>query len=685
MTRPKQHRSPRKQHTPPHQKKAKSVVNHPPDKSTFSGVEKELESMEIENPKKPPFKRLSQAGKTIEVDSSGDEWEQSPPNDKEFAENKKVLDDLFPSSEEEDETKDTKKEVTKKAAATQKPPYVLRKPFPEAEEEANDSSGSDKTKVTSGSGNKIVSLPSEKQAQILASLVPKRGYTARYDIKVTVGPSVKADEALLEKLTEFLTKMFEVDPDLVIHPWVKGTNKATLTTPPSLAAVGSIPKRLAFFKPYALEMIPRVQGGYTFVPMLLGHSKPLEDIIASFDWWLKANNHNISKRSSQAAEIAVAGWLLYSTRELNKSRMKTILEEKTKLELGVRWMAIRNSNNNRKLAPVRAIHIEATVGQVTLAQRRLAEIYKVSQTSFPDGVKLRFVPTIDAYSNPESTAAALKLRARQATLTSRSGFQFIRSTEAESVDTYVTDVDFSLRDIVMAFKSNDFPDLPSLFLSVSDDEMGPGIIFTCLPDVESEARMRIASLYTYVVHFHGKEAARLFTSETADVHEGSRWDEQKNCAISEADVYVTSLLAADADYQFLEDIELPSESTKVNTATMMRPDPSYLQNTLFAEGGDSVGTLRGTQVPQWPATSTASTSSTSSLTSVDRTTTSAELLTLLQRIQEDPNTLSMEMAKLTSNPPSSTPRSNRPEQATAANSHVSAGAPTSNSGAGARS
>ena len=51
------------------------------------------------------------------------------------------------------------------------------------------------------------------------SLHPRRPVEARYELRINVKPSNKADEELRTALVEYLTKLKEVDPSLVIHPW----------------------------------------------------------------------------------------------------------------------------------------------------------------------------------------------------------------------------------------------------------------------------------------------------------------------------------------------------------------------------------------------------------------------------------------------------------------------------------
>jgi hypothetical protein len=74
----------------------------------------------------------------------------------------------------------------------------------------------------------------------------------------------------------------------------------------------------------------------------MGHDQDTKALLEDFNWWIKQQNFDLYPRSVQAENIAVMGWLLYSTRYINCASLQRALEAcfKNKFEVGCRYRIV---------------------------------------------------------------------------------------------------------------------------------------------------------------------------------------------------------------------------------------------------------------------------------------------------------------------------------------------------------
>ena len=216
----------------------------------------------------------------------------------------------------------------------------------------------------------------------------------------------------------------------------------------------------------------------------------------------------------------------------------------------------------------------------------LAEIYSADADDFPGGIKLRLVPDIYGVANPETRAKVLHLRARQATFLKK--VMVMTSYEIASLDyRFVDDEGYagSIRDRLMWIPSRE-RDYLSQFVSVTSQYNGTGVVFSFIPQLESEARSLIASLIPLFKHEYGKEIKKFFKPDAWEMHEETIWDPELRVAVTPDDKRVDDIAEQDPEYQWLEDgvaVEL--------TNVPKRPDPKD-KSPYGDDGGDSVSTFR---------------------------------------------------------------------------------------------
>jgi hypothetical protein len=96
------------------------------------------------------------------------------------------------------------------------------------------------------------------------------------------------------------------------------------------------------------------------------------------------------------------GWLLYSTHHQDEEHIANMMTL-TGENIGVKWKPVCTiSGFNRKKDPqdtseyVYALHLECAADQVHEVQKKLSVWYDSSSQSFPDGTKMRLVPTFNS-------------------------------------------------------------------------------------------------------------------------------------------------------------------------------------------------------------------------------------------------------------------------------------------------
>jgi hypothetical protein len=121
---------------------------------------------------------------------------------------------------------------------------------------------------------------------------------------------------------------------------------------------------------------------------------------------------------------------------------------------------------------------------------------------------------------------------------------------------------------------------------VTSQYNGTGVVFTFIPQLESEARSIVASLIPLFKYEYGTSIKKFFKPDAWDMHEETQWDPELRVAITPDDKRVDDIAEQDPEYQWIEDgggVEI--------TNTPKRPDPK--EKSLYGDdGGDSVSTFR---------------------------------------------------------------------------------------------
>jgi hypothetical protein len=432
-------------------------------------------------------------------------------------------------------------------------------------------------------------------------LLPLRNHAIRYDLRINLPPSDAgtASEVLSTTLREILSQLWSEDPNVVVYPWADEhirENRA-LHNPSELPSTNGALRR------YFFRINPRPSGGPIYVMVRLGHSKPMTDIMEGIGWWLRDHTHGLWARALQAQETVVVGWLLNSTREMDLvSLQAALLATDPRLEVGLRWRLISLGQAGAIPAQqqVRAIHVEIDKLKVSEIKPILYRIYGHAAVGpFPNGVRMRLVPEITPLMGPNSRAKADRLRNRQANFVQYS--IKIANWEIATLDFVDTELDASLRDLLMAIRARSRPQFP-LIHSVDAQWQGNGYVITVIPDFQSEARTVLAGILPFLAfHYpdHRERLDAMFTPAAVERAQLATWDPVSHSVITAEDGIIASLEEVDTDLDLNPGEVLveggPSASARDIPA---RPDPGRLQGrTLYGGDTDSVSTVntRGTQ------------------------------------------------------------------------------------------
>jgi hypothetical protein len=140
---------------------------------------------------------------------------------------------------------------------------------------------------------------------------------------------------------------------------------------------------------------------------------------------LKDYKIGLCERPTDCEQVSEIGWLLYSSREQDESRLSHLLSKMLKESIGVRWRPVRRYINFRcntdpsgdRPTLVLASHLECDSTLVQRIKHKLAKLYGSSSKRFPEGTKMRLIPSFNTVVSAESKEKHGIVVARQAAFT----------------------------------------------------------------------------------------------------------------------------------------------------------------------------------------------------------------------------------------------------------------------------
>jgi hypothetical protein len=210
---------------------------------------------------------------------------------------------------------------------------------------------------------------------------------------------------------------------------------------------------------------------------------------------LQESKLSLWPRSSDHENVGRIGWLLYSLQDMDVNRLKIILTNLTGTEIGVKWMKITTDYGNKKaksLAPqedsTKALVLEGPQDQVYELRDILSTWYGSKATAFPDAVRMRLIPPLDALSDSNRQENYGATLAKQASFVTKMGK--VSSWELTSnliLDKKEPTTGISLCQLLMAIPSSNHPSYPLFHCINKGWKEGSTVVFHFLPSNESEA------------------------------------------------------------------------------------------------------------------------------------------------------------------------------------------------------
>mmetsp|Transcript_18204 Transcript_18204/g.27767 ORF Transcript_18204/g.27767 Transcript_18204/m.27767 type:complete len:214 (-) Transcript_18204:1119-1760(-) len=165
----------------------------------------------------------------------------------------------------------------------------------------------------------------------------------------------------------------------------------------------TIPTMQSKLKRYFVGISPKTKGESCFARVLIGHNKPLTEIMEDLTWWLKEQKTGIWERPLQAEETTVKGWFSYSHRFINQEVLSEYLQKELGVAIGLQYKVIfYGSKGTTNGDPVRALHLEVASEQATQVDPILAMLYSSTSNTYPAGIKMRLIPEYSQLLNMET-------------------------------------------------------------------------------------------------------------------------------------------------------------------------------------------------------------------------------------------------------------------------------------------
>ena len=433
----------------------------------------------------------------------------------------------------------------------------------------------------------------DDDSKSVATQQTENTHKIRMGLSLTMLPSPKApDKELYSKAKEWFKKLKEEDNHFRVLPW-----KKVNTHLPPIDNIGAFPNTVGRFRDYFSRAQVKTVGGQSYMDIYVQYSIPMEELTSNVDWFFKEAGMRMFNKTIQAESITQMGWLLYSYSNLDTKALADAISNQIGTRVGLRYKYI----NTDKYEPDReqrrkwmAIHIEADSDDSKKATRGLKELYSMSSTTFPLGIRMRLISEYrDVKGNSTNSKKHTRLRIRQANFAHM--LHGCPNDDICQLDWKADNLKHkSLRELIMEIQSNHKDTPGTLFHGVGMDWKGR-IVFSYLSNKSNEGSMIAEGIMPYLRHFHGNNVDQFFDPEAVISKNEWYWDEKEKCIINPLSKELDALEDGDKDYLFAEHT-IPNDSTPELTDSPITPQElalSRMNLLINNKDEDSVSTLGG--------------------------------------------------------------------------------------------
>ena len=432
----------------------------------------------------------------------------------------------------------------------------------------------------------------EEDTKSVATQQTENTHKIRMGLALTNPPSPNApDKELFKTAKEWFSKLKEEDSFLKILPW----KKDNIHLPP-IDSIKAFPNTVGRFRDYFSRAQVRSQGGQSHMDINVQHSIPMQELISNVDWYFKDKGMRMFNKTIQAESITQMGWLLYSFNNLDTKALADAISCQIGIKVGLRYKYI----NTDKYEPDReqrrkwmAVHVEVDSDDLRKATRGLKQLYSMSSTEFPLGIRMRLVSEYrEVKGNTINSRKHTRLRIRQANFVNM--LHGCPNDDICQLDWKAKDLkEKSLRDLIMEIQSNNKDTPGPLFHGVGQDWKGR-MVFSFLANKSNEGSMIAEGIMPYLRHFYGNKVDQFFDPEAVVSKNEWHWNEKTKCIINPLSKELDALEDGDKDYLF--DNSAPTSNDPIQAENPITPQELALSrmNLLINDKDeDSVSTLGG--------------------------------------------------------------------------------------------
>ena len=161
-------------------------------------------------------------------------------------------------------------------------------------------------------------------------------YYTRFSLKLKIPATNNPITALSDIFQDFMKELQQADPDAAIHLWKKYSSTPILTpqseTPTSITLLAKYLHRV---------YLPKKGESTTVYPMVyMGHYVDFDDIREAMRTWLTAQGYGMYYNMLQVEDGVDAGWLLYSTKEMDAGALADEISSYIGVQVGLQWKTI---------------------------------------------------------------------------------------------------------------------------------------------------------------------------------------------------------------------------------------------------------------------------------------------------------------------------------------------------------
>jgi len=179
-----------------------------------------------------------------------------------------------------------------------------------------------------------------------------------------------------------------VEPKTILPPYLElDRNDKSIQDLSSAFPVSSLEGH-HMLKKFFFRLSPRDEEGISWCSIIVAQPIPFSHFMDKAKYSLENNDFSLWPKASDNENTSDVGWLFYFTRAPDENRLTALLSKLIGENIRHKWKPIRVSEK------IRALHVECAVDRMQEVKDKLSVWYGSSSKRFPDGTKMRLVPTI---------------------------------------------------------------------------------------------------------------------------------------------------------------------------------------------------------------------------------------------------------------------------------------------------